>query len=58
MWNAFSTLAQKNLDHHNNHPVAHAVMTAGAALVAVVAVGFAANKVNEEPVIPAGSMKQ
>lgn len=41
----FTDLAQKNVDHYNDHPVQHNVITAVYAVVALVAVGFICKKI-------------
>jgi 5-enolpyruvylshikimate-3-phosphate synthase len=48
MWNTFSNLAQANVDHYNDHPVAHSMSIAAYAVVAGVAIHKMAKRINKE----------
>lgn len=48
MWNAFSKLAQANLDHYDNHQGRHLAITATYAVLATVGATKLAKKINEE----------
>ena len=52
MWNAFSKLAQINMDHYNNHPVQHALLIGAATVVAVVGSGKITEHLLSEPPHP------
>ena len=47
MWNTWTKISQKNVDHYNNHTAEHNMLTlvaAGAAATVVAAIGWTAKK--------------